>query len=319
MKRFALLTTVLTAVLTLLLPFIGGSGPALTGGASYASAAGFNGPRYASSIDAPATAAPTETSIASHRGQLAKSRAATTAHLTVDTEHLGQKPVPIPVVVASPADPPAAGNPASRGGASSRTPNRGGGSSAGGSSAGGSAAAPSPAAGASCPARASGGGSAPGGSESGIGGTTSGDIQSFSAALNSIRAANCLQPIASGNFRYDSCMEQRLYWMAEDPSTNPGNTWGHTGVRSLAPDANGVYYSDAVPAKGCDGNLAGGSGNSGATVAQKWWDSLSHRASLYRPSVTSTAGVCIYFAMTHGGVPSENPGFARAAARWGGC
>ena len=322
MKRFALLTTVLTAVLTLLLPFIGGGGPALSGGALYASAAGSTGPRYASSPVASATAAPTAPSIVSHRGELAKSRAAAAAHPTVDTEHLGQKPVPIPVVVAPTADPPAAGNPAGRGGASSRTPNRGGGSSAGVSGAGGSTAdrsAAAAAAGTSCPGNGGGGGSAPGGSESGIGGTTSGDIQSFSAALNLIRAANCLQPIASGNFRYDSCMEQRLYWMAEDPSTTPGNTWGHTGVRSLAPDANGVYYSDAVPAKGCDGNLAGGSGNSGATVAQKWWDSLSHRASLYRPSVTSTAGVCIYFAMTHGGVPSENPGFARAAARWGGC
>lgn len=138
--------------------------------------------------------------------------------------------------------------------------------------------------------------------------------------MNAIRVANCLQPVPAANFRYDSCMEQRLFWMAEDPSTNPGNTWGHTGVRSLAPDANGVYYSDAVAAKGCDGNLAGGSGNTGATVAQKWWDSLPHRASLYRPTVTgSMAGVCIYFAMTHGGVPNESPGFTRAAARWGGC
>ena len=322
MKRFALLTTVLTAVLTLLLPFIGGGGPALTGGVSYASAAKSSGPLYASSIDAPSASDPDEATVVSHRGQLAKSRAATEAYLKVDTEHLGQKPVPIPVVVEPPAAPPAASYSGNRGGVSSARTSRGGGIRSGGSSAGGSTPAPSaaaPAAGASCPARGGGGGSAPGGSESGIGGTTSGDIQSFSAALNSIRAANCLQPIASGNFRYDSCMEQRLYWMAEDPSTNPGNTWGHTGVRSLAPDANGVYYSDAVPAKGCDGNLAGGSGNSGATVAQKWWDSLSHRASLYRPSVTSTAGVCIYFAMTHGGVPGENAGFARAAARWGGC
>ncbi|MBC7760564.1 MAG: hypothetical protein H7201_01940 [Candidatus Saccharibacteria bacterium] len=317
MKRFALLTTVLTAVLTLLLPFIGGGGPALTGSVSYASAAGSSGPLYASSIVAPAATAPSTTTLVSHRGQLAKSHATNAAYFTVDTEHLGQKPVPIPAVVAPSPDPPAAGYRASRGGVIRGKTNRGGSSSAGEGTADRSAAAP--AAGTSCPARGSGGGSAPGGSESGVGGTTSADIQSFSAALNAIRAANCLQPIASGNFRYDSCMEQRLYWMAEDPSTNPGNTWGHTGVRSLAPDANGVYYSNSVPAKGCDGNLAGGSGNSGATVAQKWWDSLSHRASLYRPSVTSTAGVCIYFAMTHGGVPGENPGFARAAARWGGC
>ena len=307
MKRFALLTTVLTAVLTLLLPFVGGGGPSLTGSESSASAARSTAPIYASALVAPVASVAAPTTIV-NEVLLAKATAATAAYLASDTEHLGQKPVPIPVVIAPPAAPPAV--------VSHRT-------SWGGSS-GAAASTPTPraaaaAAGISCPAAGGGGGSAPGGGESGIGGTTSGDIQSFSAALNSIRAANCLQPIASGNFRYDSCMEQRLYWMAEDPSTNPGNTWGHTGVRSLAPDANGVYYSDAVPAKGCDGNLAGGSGNSGATVAQKWWDSLAHRASLYRPSVTSTAGVCIYFAMTHGGVPSENPGFARAAARWGGC
>ena len=77
---------------------------------------------------------------------------------------------------------------------------------------------------------------------------------------------------------------------------------------------------DGVPARGCDGNLAGGSGNSGATVAQKWWDSIPHRLSLYRPSYTGgTGGVCIYFAMVHGGIPNEPSSFTRAAARWGGC
>jgi hypothetical protein len=309
MKRFALLTTVLTAVLTLVLPFIGGGGPSLTGTVSYASAAGSTAPVYASSLVAPAASAVSSSTVVTNEVLLAKAQAATAAYLAADTEHLGQKPVPIPVVVAPPDASLAAGG-------AHRT-SRGGTSSAGAGTADRRAAAA--ATGVSCPGSGGGGGSAPGGSESGIGGTTSGDIQSFSAAFNAIRAANCLQPIASGNFRYDSCMEQRLYWMAEDPSTNPGNTWGHSGVKSLAPDANGVYYSDAVPAKGCDGNLAGGSGNSGATVAQKWWDSLPHRASLYRPSVGSTAGVCIYFAMTHGGVPGENPGFARAAARWGGC
>jgi hypothetical protein len=105
-------------------------------------------------------------------------------------------------------------------------------------------------------------------------------------------------------------METRLVWMAEDPSTDPMSAWGHMGSQR----------SDGVPSRGCDGNLAGGSGNTGATVAQKWWDSLSHRLSLYKPSNTgSTAGVCIYFAMTHGGIPNESHGFTRAAARWGGC
>ena len=325
MKRFALLTTALTAVLTLVLPFIGGGGPSLTGSSFSASAVGSAGPAYSSTAVSPvASAAVAPITVVRNAALLAKAQAATDAYLKSDTEHLGQKIVPIPVVVAPPVAPPAA-----QPSASGQRTSRGGSSSAGGStsargsgSVGGTTAnqpAPAAAVGGSCPGNGGGGGSAPGGSESGIGGTTSGDIQSFSAAMNAIRAANCLQPISSGNFRYDRCMEQRLYWMAEDPSTNPGNTWGHTGVRSLAPDANGIYYSDAVPARGCDGNLAGGSGNTGATVAQKWWDSLSHRASLYRPSVGSTAGVCIYFAMTHGGVPSENPGFARAAARWGSC
>jgi hypothetical protein len=112
------------------------------------------------------------------------------------------------------------------------------------------------------------------------------------------------------NFRYDSCMEDRLFWMAEDPSTDPASAWGHMGS----------VRSDGVPSYGCDGNLAGGSGNSGATVAQKWWNSTAHRNSLYRPTVTGpVGGVCIYFAMTHGGVPNEPYSFTRAAARWGGC
>ena len=112
------------------------------------------------------------------------------------------------------------------------------------------------------------------------------------------------------HIRYDRCMETRLVWMAEDPSTDPMSAWGHMGSQR----------SDGVPSRGCDGNLAGGSGNTGATVAQKWWDSTSHRLSLYKPSYTgSMAGVCIYFAMTHGGIPNESHGFTRAAARWGGC
>ena len=86
-----------------------------------------------------------------------------------------------------------------------------------------------------------------------------------------------------------------------------------------ADPSTGQYYSDTHPSVGCDGNLAGGDGNSGATVAQKWWNSLAHRASLYRPTFTgNTANVCIYFAMTHGG-PGESASFTRAAARWAGC
>ena len=313
MKRFAVFTTVFAAVLGLLLPSVGSSGPERSASPSSPSS---TATVFASAIVMPGSAsvwAPTAVGMstsgvatndvtaanaaasptASTAAAPATGAAAATVDSTVQAGNPVRNSVPAPAVaaqtvaVAKPVPAPAA---------------------------------PAAPAAPVCPSSTGGGGSAPGFSESGIGGTTSADIYSFSAALNAIRVANCLQPVPAANFRYDSCMEQRLFWMAEDPSTNPGNTWGHTGVKSLAPDANGVYYSDAVAAKGCDGNLAGGSGNTGATVAQKWWDSLPHRASLYRPTVTgSMAGVCIYFAMTHGGVPNESPGFTRAAARWGGC
>ncbi|MEP6843581.1 MAG: hypothetical protein ABJA11_08665, partial [Pseudolysinimonas sp.] len=210
------------------------------------------------------------------------------AVLTADSEHVAQKPVPKPIVV-----PPTA---------------------AGRANAGATRRQSLAAAGQSCPGQGAGGGSAPGISDSlgdgMITGTTTGDIQAFSSTMNAIRAQNCLDAIPAGNFRYDSCMEQRLFWMAEDPSTDPNSAWGHMGS----------VRSDGVPSRGCDGNLAGGSGNSGATVASKWWASIDHRLSLYRPSYAgSTAGVCIYFAMSHGGVPNEPSSFTRAAARWGGC
>jgi hypothetical protein len=105
-------------------------------------------------------------------------------------------------------------------------------------------------------------------------------------------------------------METRLFWMAEDPSTDPSSAWGHIGT----------VRSDGVPSVGCDGNLAGGLNNTGATVATKWWNSTAHRTSLYKPSNhNSTANVCIHFAMTHGGVPNEPYEFTRAAAIWTSC
>lgn len=147
-------------------------------------------------------------------------------------------------------------------------------------------------------------------SAGGVAGTTSADLAQFAQRMNEIRVANCLPPIPTANVRYDSCMEDRLFWMAEDPSTDPMSAWGHVGS----------VRSDGVPSVGCDGNLAGGSNNSGASVAQKWWESSGHRASLYKPSFTgSTAGVCVLFAMTHGGVPNEPYSFTRAAARWVSC
>ena len=136
------------------------------------------------------------------------------------------------------------------------------------------------------------------------------DIISFATKYNAIRVSHCMKPVPMGNFRYDSCMEARLFWMAEDPSTDVSSAWGHIGSRR----------SDGVPSVGCDGNLAGGYNNTGATVASKWWTSTAHRTSLYKPTYKgSTASVCIYFAMTHGGVPNEPAEFTRAASRWAGC
>jgi hypothetical protein len=106
-----------------------------------------------------------------------------------------------------------------------------------------------------------------------------------------------------------------MWWMADDPSTNPLSAWGHTGT---------AVRSDGVPIVGCDGDLAGGSGYTGATVASAWWASSDHRTSLYAPLFTgNVAGVCIAFAMTHGGInvpaPNEPYTFVRAAAYWYNC
>jgi hypothetical protein len=296
MKRIALLTTIFTAVLTLVLPFVGGSGPALLGGSSPAYAGDSTTPVFASPVTAQqATASVASSDISAFTNDAPASIARNAASIkaeasapvvtTADTEHLAQKPVPKPVEVAH------SGSSAS-GGAHSTAQRRAAVAAAGGS----------------CPVNVGGG----------VNGNA--DLASFAATYNAIRVANCLQPVPMSHFRWDSCMQTRLQWMANDPSVNPAHTWGHMGVRSLAPDPNtGQYYSDTNPSVGCDGNLAGGTGNSGATVAQKWWNSLPHRASLYRPSFEGTTNsVCIYFAMTHGGNgdPSD---FARAAARWGGC
>ncbi|PJJ71139.1 hypothetical protein CLV46_0681 [Diaminobutyricimonas aerilata] len=216
-------------------------------------------------------------------------------------EHLAQAPADEPAPTTTAGDAVAAERPSGTNAAATV--------SATGASA--PTAAPQPAA-PSCPAPLPGGtGSAPARvSAGGVAGTTSADLAAFASAYNGIRVANCLPPVPTGNFRYDACMEDRLFWMAEDPSTDPMSAWGHLGS----------VRSDGVPSVGCDGNLAGGTGNTGSTVAQKWWDSMSHRASLYRPGETGgTAGVCVYFAMSHGGVPNEPVSFTRAAARWGAC
>ncbi len=254
-------------------------------------------------------------------------RTAADAEVDDDTESDGEHTAQAPGSTATTTGATAGGSTGASSTGSSVGGSSSGGSAAGGSSSSGSATggtAPAPSAPAApapapppppapvCPGAI--GGSTPGApsrtSALGVAGTTSADLQSFAQQFNAIRVANCLPPVPFGNIRYDSCMEDRLFWMAEDPSTDPMSAWGHIGSQR----------SDGVPSVGCDGNLAGGSGNTGATVAQKWWDSNSHRASLYQPSYTGgTGGVCILFAMTHGGVPNEPYSFTRAAARWVNC
>jgi hypothetical protein len=157
---------------------------------------------------------------------------------------------------------------------------------------------------------------APGASDaSGIPGTTSADLAAFAAQYNAIRVANCLTPIPFANIRYSSCLQDRMWWMADDPSTNSASAWGHTGT---------AVRSDGVPITGCDGDLAGGTGYTGASVATAWWGSADHRASLFQPLYSgNVGGVCIAFAMSHGGVnvpaPNEPASFVRAAAYWYGC
>lgn len=279
MKRSLFLGAVFTTVMVLVLPFVGGGGPSFLSPAHAAPAD--RGPVAAASLfAADSNAIALAAAVASIDVE-----AAAGASLKVDTEHLSQKPVPKPLP------------PVSAAGKASGTNER---------------RAALAAQGRSCPGNVGGGtNGAPGRvSAGGVAGTTSGDLASFAATYNSIRVANCLYPVPMSNFRYDSCMEDRLFWMAEDPSENPASAWGHIGS----------VRSDGVPSRGCDGNLAGGSGNTGATMAQKWWNSGAHRNSLYRPSVSGpVGGVCIYFAMTHGGVPNEPYSFTRAAARWGGC
>lgn len=288
-RRSIVLGTVFTTVLTLALPFVGGAGPSLSHSAQASSVAP-TGALLASSVAArPAAADPiaAASAVATDWTSVVEVEPPAPA-VEMTAEHVAQKPVPPP-----PPPPPVSA--ASR--ASGTVERR----------------AAMQAQGLSCPGNVGGGTpGAPGAtSPLGVAGTTSGDLASFASAYNAIRVANCLHPVPMSNFRYDSCMEQRLFWMAEDPSTDPSSAWGHTGS---------AVRSDGAPIVGCDGNLAGGSGNTGATVAQKWWNSAGHRNSLYRPSHTGgTGGVCIYFAMTHGGVPNEPYGFTRAAARWGGC
>jgi hypothetical protein len=168
-----------------------------------------------------------------------------------------------------------------------------------------------------CPAAITGttGGAPSATSINDIPGTTSADLQEFANEYNAIRVANCLTPVPFANIRYSDCLQQRMFWMADDPSTNPASAWGHTGT---------AVRSDGLPIVGCDGDLAGGDGETAADVADLWWESPDHRASLYQPEYAGSLDtVCIYYAMSHGGynVPAPNEPYTmtRAAAYWGDC
>lgn len=277
LKRTLVVGTVFGAVLALGLPFVGGAGPSI-GAPAYAHEGGGR-PVAATSVLVSTGAPAAEPAVR-------VANAVSEINLRVDVEHLAQKPVPKPPPVVQSAASKRAGTAArqqARAAAGQSCPSAIGGSTAG------------------APGKTSAGG---------VGGTTSADLQSFAQKFNEIRVANCLDPIPMSNIRYDSCLEARLFWIAEDPAEDVNSAWGH----------NGTQRSDGVPAVGCDGNLAGGSGNTGATVANKWWNSASHQRSLYRPSYSGSAsGVVICFAMVHGGLPADGYGFTRAAARWGGC
>jgi len=145
---------------------------------------------------------------------------------------------------------------------------------------------------------------------SGVTGTSTADLQGFANRYNEIRIANCLAPVPTDNFRHNTCIEQRLIWIAEDPSDDPLSAWGHDGTQR----------SDGKPPVGCDANLAGGPTTTGMRAAEKWWFSNAHRDSLYRPGYGGPIdSVCVDFAMTHGGVPDEPQTFTRAGAVWTPC
>jgi hypothetical protein len=278
MKRSAILVALFSIMLTGVLPFVGGSGPSLFSSSDPAHAGATTMPIFATqSVPVEGTSADEADAELSN-----ESSAAREIRLTSDSEHLAQAPVAVAPATAEVSD---------RAVALANV-------------------------GLACPGNLVGVTAAVAGRTAGngaIAGTTTADLKSFAGQFNAVRVANCLQPVPVENFRYDACMEDRLIWMAEDPSDDPLSAWGHTGS----------VRSDGVASVGCDGNLAGGGGDTGATVAVKWWDSLAHRDSLYKPSYAgATSGVCIYLAMTHGGIGQtidEPAVFARAAARWGGC
>ncbi|MBF4600147.1 hypothetical protein ITJ55_04920 [Frigoribacterium sp. VKM Ac-1396] len=146
---------------------------------------------------------------------------------------------------------------------------------------------------------------------SGATGTTTADLDAFRAAYQEQRRQGCLGLLPADNVRYDACLERYLLWIAGDPSPDPLSAWGHKGE---------VVRSDGEPPAGCDGNLAGGTGTTGAVAAAKWWASSPHRDAVYRPDFRGDlAHACLGFASVHGGAPGDSPDFVRSASRWYAC
>src|SRR5690554_2402486 len=93
MKRSALLVALFTAVITLVLPFVGGSGPSLMSSTA-AFAETPSGPMFASEASAVAQVA--TATIETGASDTAVTDAEAKAALSTDSEHLAQKPVPKP-------------------------------------------------------------------------------------------------------------------------------------------------------------------------------------------------------------------------------
>ena len=290
MKRVFILGTLFTLVLVLVTPFVGGGGPGLASAIASATASGV--PLLASGITAPVQtvevpAAETgpvaiATVVRIDETAMIEQAKAEAAALAVDYEHLAQKPVPKPKPVIT---------------------DGGGGQSARQWYA---------EQGLGCPGDAGGGpGGAPGASSAlGVGGTTSDDVASFAYTYNSIRVVELpraravrqllLRLLHGGAAVLDGRVAQR----------GPDGCLGSHGLRP-----HRWRPEPGLRRQPC------------RRIRQQRRDRRIEVVELGRaPCVALQAGyvggmggVCIAFAMTHGGVPNEPYDFTRAAARWVWC
>lgn len=199
MKSYAFLATVFSTAVIVALPFVGG--PRRTHRPRRRGSIGCRGThaRFGHRCRTVSVRRPGRAALQRKLGRIIEARiVAESKSLTSDWEHLAQKPVPKPL---PPVD--AAGAASGPTNAALRSRRR-----------------DSPAPDSARAARA-----APGAvSALGVPGTTSDDLASFAYQYNAIRAENCLEPVSY--FVYDSCMEARLFWMAESPSPDPMDALG---------------------------------------------------------------------------------------------